>query len=76
MRQTADYAAMQLVARTALPPDGLAAGIRTALRPSIPVCQCVTSRYFRIWSTKRFHLAAFWRCSEADLQPLHWFWLH
>ncbi len=36
MRQTADYAAMQLVVRTALPPGGLAEGIRTALRPIDP----------------------------------------
>jgi predicted lysophospholipase L1 biosynthesis ABC-type transport system permease subunit len=36
MRQTADYAAMQLVVRTALPPDSLAAGLRTALRPVDP----------------------------------------
>jgi predicted permease len=36
MRQTGDYAAMRLVVRTALPPDGLAAGIRTALRPINP----------------------------------------
>ena len=36
MRQTADYAAMQLVVRTALPPDSLATGIRTALRPIDP----------------------------------------
>jgi predicted permease len=45
MRQTADYAAMQLVVRTALPPDTLAAGIRTALRPidpNLPVREFVT----------------------------------
>jgi predicted permease len=36
MRQTRDYAAMQLVVRTALPPDSLAEGIRTALRPIDP----------------------------------------
>ena len=36
MRQTGDYSAMQLVVRTALPPDGLASGIRTALRPIDP----------------------------------------
>jgi predicted permease len=44
MRQTGDYAAMQLVVRTALSPDGLAAGIRTALRPidpNLPVRQFV-----------------------------------
>jgi predicted permease len=36
MRQTGDYVAMRLVVRTALPPDSLAAGIRTALRPLDP----------------------------------------
>src|ERR1700734_2066206 len=36
MRQTGDYAAMRLVVRTALPPDSLAAAIRTALRPLDP----------------------------------------
>ena len=36
MRQTSDYAAMQLVVRTALPPDSVAAGLRTALRPIDP----------------------------------------
>ena len=36
MRQTADYAAMHLVVRTALSPDSLAEGIRTALRPLDP----------------------------------------
>ena len=36
MRQTRDYAAMRLVVRTALPPDSLAAAIRTALRPIDP----------------------------------------
>jgi predicted permease len=36
MRQTGDYAAMQLVVRTALPPDNLAEGIRAALRPIDP----------------------------------------
>jgi predicted permease len=45
MRQTGDYAAMQLVVRTALPADSLAAGIRTALRPidpNLPVHEFVT----------------------------------
>jgi predicted permease len=45
MRQTADYAAMQLVVRTALPPESLAAGLRTALRPidpNLPVREFVT----------------------------------
>ena len=36
MRQTADYSAMQLVVRTELPPDSVAAGLRTALRPMDP----------------------------------------
>ena len=36
MRQTADYATMQLVVRTALPTDSLAASLRTALRPIDP----------------------------------------
>lgn len=36
MRQTSDYAAMQLVVRTALPPDTLARELRTALRPVDP----------------------------------------
>jgi hypothetical protein len=45
MRQTRDYGAMQLVVRTALPPEGLAAAIRTALRPldpNLPVREFVT----------------------------------
>ena len=45
MRQTGDYGAMQLVVRTALSPDSLAAGIRTALRPldpNLPVREFVT----------------------------------
>jgi predicted permease len=36
MRQTGDYPAMQLVVRTVLPPDSLAAGIRAVLRPIDP----------------------------------------
>jgi predicted permease len=36
MRQTRDYGAVELVVRTALPPDRLAAGIREALRPIDP----------------------------------------
>jgi len=36
MRQTGDYATMQMVVRTALPPDSLAAGLRAALRPVDP----------------------------------------
>jgi predicted lysophospholipase L1 biosynthesis ABC-type transport system permease subunit len=45
MRQTQDYGAMQLVVRTALPPESLAAGIRAALRPidpNLPVREFVT----------------------------------
>jgi predicted permease len=45
MRQTGDYSAMQLVVRTALPPENLAAAIRTALRPvdpNLPVRDFVT----------------------------------
>ncbi len=33
MRQTGDYAAMELVVRTTLPPDSLAGAVRAALRP-------------------------------------------
>jgi predicted lysophospholipase L1 biosynthesis ABC-type transport system permease subunit len=47
MRQTRDYAAMQLVVRTALPPESLAAGMRTALRPvdpNLPVREFQTFR--------------------------------
>ena len=36
MRQTGDYSAMNLVLRTVLPPEQLAAGIRAALRPVDP----------------------------------------
>jgi predicted permease len=45
MRQTGDYASMQLVVRTALRPDALAAGLRAALRPldpNLPVREFVT----------------------------------
>lgn len=45
MRQTRDYATMQLVVRAALPPDNLAAELRTALRPvdpNLPVRQFQT----------------------------------
>lgn len=59
MRQTGDYAAMQLVVRTALPPDSLAAGIRTALRPvdpNLPVREFVTFQdlFDRSVSPRRF----------------------
>jgi predicted permease len=36
MRQTGDFSAMMLVVRTTLPPDSLAASIRTVLRPIDP----------------------------------------
>ncbi len=36
MRQTGDYSAMNLVVRTTLPPEQLAAGVREALRPIDP----------------------------------------
>jgi predicted permease len=45
MRQTGDYGAMQLLVRTTLLPDTLAAGIRSALRPvdpNLPVREFVT----------------------------------
>jgi predicted permease len=59
MRQTGDYAAMQLVVRTALPPDSLAAGIRTVLRPvdpNLPVREFVTFQNLvdRAVSPRRF----------------------
>jgi predicted permease len=47
MRQTGDYSAVELVVRTALPPDRLAAAIRAALRPidpNLPVSQFKTLR--------------------------------
>ena len=59
MRQTGDYAAMQLIVRTALPPDSLAAGIRTALRPidpNLPVREFVTFQHLvdKAVSPRRF----------------------
>jgi predicted lysophospholipase L1 biosynthesis ABC-type transport system permease subunit len=36
MRQTGDYSAMNLVVRTVLPPERLAAGVRAALKPIDP----------------------------------------
>jgi predicted permease len=59
MRQTGDYAAMELVVRTALPPDGLAAGIRTALRPidpNLPVSEFQTLQGLvdKVVSPRRF----------------------
>jgi predicted permease len=36
LRQTGDYSAVNLVVRTALPPDSLAAAVRAALRPMDP----------------------------------------
>jgi predicted permease len=59
MRQTGDYAAMQLVVRTSLPPDGLATGIRAALGPidpNLPVREFQTFRDLvdRAVSPRRF----------------------
>jgi predicted permease len=59
MRQTSDYAAMRLVVRTALPPDSLAAGIRTALRPldpNLPVTEFQTLQGLvdKVVSPRRF----------------------
>ena len=59
MRQTGDYAAMRLVVRTALPPDSLAAGIRTALRPidpNLPVAEFQTLQGLvdKVESPRRF----------------------
>jgi predicted permease len=59
MRQTGDYAAMRLVVRTALPPDSLAAGIRTALRPldpNLPVTEFQTLQGLidKVMSPRRF----------------------
>jgi predicted permease len=59
MRQTGDYAAMRLVVRTALPPDSLAAGIRTALRPidpNLPVSEFQTLQRLvdKVVSPRRF----------------------
>jgi predicted permease len=59
MRQTGDYAAMRLVVRTALPPDSLAAGIRTVLRPldpNLPVTEFQTLQGLvdKVVSPRRF----------------------
>jgi predicted permease len=59
MRQTGDYPAMKLVVRTALPPDSLAAGIRTALRPldpNLPVTEFETLQGLvdKVVSPRRF----------------------
>jgi predicted permease len=61
MRQTGDYPAMKLVVRTALPPDSLAAGIRTALRPldpNLPVTEFQTLQGLvdKVVSPRRFLL--------------------
>jgi predicted permease len=61
MRQTGDYAAMRLVVRTALPPDSLAAGIRTTLRPldpNLPVTEFQTLQGLvdKVVSPRRFLL--------------------
>lgn len=59
MRQTGDYATMQLIVRTALPPSHLAAELRTALRaadPDLPVRQFQTLQELvdRAVSPRRF----------------------
>ena len=59
MRQTGDYAAMRLVVRTTLPPDSLAASIRTALRPvdpNLPVTEFQTLQGLvdKVVSPRRF----------------------
>jgi predicted permease len=59
MRQTGDYAAMKLVVRTALPPESLAAGIRTVLRPidpNLPVTEFETLQGLvdKVVSPRRF----------------------
>jgi predicted permease len=59
MRQTGDYAAMRLVVRTTLPPDNLAASIRSALRPvdpNLPVTEFQTFRGLvdKVVSPRRF----------------------
>lgn len=59
MRQTGDYAAIRLVVRTALPPDTLAASIRTALRPVdpyLPVTEFQTLQRLvdKVMSPRRF----------------------
>jgi ABC-type antimicrobial peptide transport system permease subunit len=59
MRQTGDYAATELVVRTALPPDTLAAGMRLALRPldpNLPVTEFQTFQELvdKVMSPRRF----------------------
>jgi predicted permease len=59
MRQTGDYSSMNLVMRTALPPERLASGVRAALRPidpNLPVNEFRTLQDFvdRAVSPRRF----------------------
>jgi predicted permease len=59
MRQTGDYAATELVVRTALPPENLAAGMRLALRPldpNLPVTEFQTFQELvdKVMSPRRF----------------------
>jgi predicted permease len=61
MRQTQDYSEMELVVRTALPPESLAAAIRAALRPidpNLPVTEFQTLQALldRAVSPRRFLL--------------------
>jgi putative ABC transport system permease protein len=59
LRQTGDYASMMLIVRSALPPDSLAAGIRTVLRPidpNLPVRELETMQDLvdKVVSPRRF----------------------
>jgi len=59
MRQTGDFGAMMLVVRTTLPPDSLAASIRTTLRPidpNLPVTEFQTLQGLvdKVMSPRRF----------------------
>jgi predicted permease len=59
IRQTQDYATVDLVVRTALPPDRLASGVRAVLRPidpNLPVTEFVTLQHLvdKVGSPRRF----------------------
>jgi predicted permease len=59
MRQTADFSAMNLVVRTVLPPERLAASVRAALRPidpNLPMSEFKTLQYLvdKAVSPRRF----------------------
>jgi hypothetical protein len=68
MRQPGDYLEMELVVRTALPPDSLARGIRAALRPIDPNLRSAHFKHFRIQLTKRCRHGDFWQCCSRDLR--------